>query len=67
MRHVDAAASGAVETVEYDMDEEDEAWLAKYNKQVCIPQTLPSGHSRTFLISCHSFSWRAMCPSLPLP
>jgi hypothetical protein len=50
VRHVDAAASGAVETVEYDMDDEDEAWLAKYNKQVCFPQTLPSGHSRTIFI-----------------
>ena len=50
VRHVDAAASGAVETVEYDMDEEDEAWLAKYNKQVCFPQTLPSGHSHTIFI-----------------
>jgi hypothetical protein len=40
VRHVDATASGAVETVEYDMDEEDEAWLAKYNKQVCLSQTL---------------------------
>lgn len=50
VRHVDATASGAVETVEYDMDEEDEAWLAKYNKQVCFPPIFPSGQSHTSFI-----------------
>lgn len=36
VRHVDSAASGANERVEYDMDDGDEAWLAKYNKQVVL-------------------------------
>lgn len=36
VRHVDSAASGANERVEYDMDDGDEAWLAKYNKQVLL-------------------------------
>ncbi len=48
MRHVDSAASGAEHRVEYDMDDEDEAWLAKYNKQV--------GPYSTWTCICLAFS-----------
>ncbi|CAL5220695.1 g2747 [Coccomyxa viridis] len=39
VRHVDSAASGAEHRVEYDMNDEDEAWLAKYNKQRLLSST----------------------------
>ena len=47
VRHVDSVASGAEHSVEYDMDDEDEAWLAKYNKQVgpCSAELLLLGFS----------------------
>ena len=65
VRHVDSVASGAEHSVEYDMDDEDEAWLAKYNKQVgpCFVGLLMHGFAsdRSVMSSEHHIDWLHVC------